>query len=109
MYRYALPEPKHFPPMPLVEPPKEEIRYLGDLQRLRPEPGDVFVLTCDGDLSVNMRKLLQEQIELFLNGAKVLVLCSGLKLGCVAMPEAATSEAQWQHEWMQSHSGQSKS
>lgn len=64
-----------------------EIRFLGDLQRLRPEPGDVFVLTCEGRLSAESADHLRRYLAEALNGAKVLVLDSGLRIGCVAVPE----------------------
>lgn len=38
-----------------------EIRFLGDLQRLQPQPGDVFVLTVDAELSAKQIDMLKER------------------------------------------------
>lgn len=90
-----LPEPSRCPPMPTVKPCKADpegeprINFLGDLQRLRPEPGDVFVLSTDQVISDETARRLREVFTEYLNGAKVIVLGDGLKLGVVAMPEKA--------------------
>ena len=73
---------------PLIEAKQEEpaIRFVGDFQRLKPEPGDVFVLSCDAEMSRETVEILKAQISPLLGGAKVIVLAKGMKLGCVAMP-----------------------
>lgn len=74
-----------------------EIRYLGDLQRMKPEPGDVFVLTLDGQASREAIASLRETLKAALGDATVLVLTGGMKLGCVAMPgnPPKTSATPW--------------
>lgn len=67
-----------------------EVRFLGDLQRLQPQPGDVYVLTVpeiiDDHTAARLRDAVSRQIGC--PPGKVLVLGEGLKLEVVA-PEAA--------------------
>lgn len=63
--------------------PEREIRFLGDLQRLQPQPGDVFVLTCTQALSADQCDHLTSYWKRVMGDTKLLVLCDGLKLGCI--------------------------
>jgi hypothetical protein len=60
--------------------PECEIRYLGDVQRLQLEPGDVVVLTYSGMLSEEARAYLAKYVSESL-GRDVLVLDSGVQIG----------------------------
>ena len=77
--------------MPECKPPREEdqreIRFLGDLQRLQPKPGDVFVLTVEGRVSADMVKILREQWKTFMGDIPLLVIDGGARLGCISAPE----------------------
>lgn len=57
------------------------IRFVGDMSRLEVRPGDVFVLQCDEVLSVEASLRLKDQVSEALDGAKVIVLGRGMKLG----------------------------
>lgn len=60
--------------------PTGEIRYLGDVQRLQLEPGDVVVLTYPGRLYEAARAHLAKYVSESL-GRDVLVLDSGVQIG----------------------------
>ncbi len=70
-------------------PEEPEIRYMGDLQRLKPEPGDVFVLTVPGPVSMDTASRLKEMWAEVAGDAPLLILDAGCKLGCIAAPVAA--------------------
>jgi hypothetical protein len=63
-----------------------EIRFLGDLQRIQPEPGDVFVLTVDAHLSEEEAMVVRARWLQAMGDAQLLVLGPGMRLGCVAAP-----------------------
>lgn len=65
-----------------------EIRYLGDLARLRLEPGDMLVLSCPQPLSFHQVERLREQMRKFMGDAAP-VLGGGIKLGVVSDPRKA--------------------
>lgn len=67
------------------------IRFLGDMQRLQPQAGDVFVLTCEESLDQATAGCIKDHLSGVLGGAKVLVLDRGMKLGVVAEPVRAAS------------------
>ncbi len=67
-----------------------EIRFFGDLQRLRPEPGDVFVLSVAELLSMEHNERIRQAWHAAMGEAKLVVLPEGYKLSCVAMPTAPT-------------------
>jgi hypothetical protein len=64
----------------------EEIRFVGDLQRVQPQPGDVFVLTCDQNLSCHQAELLREAFARAMPTATLLILDAGMKLGVIGQP-----------------------
>lgn len=68
---------------------EQEIRFLGDLQRIQPQPGDVFVLTVEQSISYETAERLRSMVGSALNGAKMLVLSDGVRLECVAAPSEA--------------------
>lgn len=73
-------------PAPAAKADEPAIRFLGDMQRLQPQPGDVFVLTCEQRLDQATAERIKAELSGVLGGAKVLVLDSGLKLGAVSIP-----------------------
>lgn len=70
----------------------QDIRFIGDLQRLDVRPGDRFVLTVPVLLSDEEVARLQEQwAKLGLGDGKVIVLHEGMKLGVIGSdPEPST-------------------
>lgn len=60
-----------------------EIRFLGDLQRLQPKPGDVFVLQVPGRISNDMADAIRQQWRQIMGDVQLLVLDSDTKLGCI--------------------------
>ncbi|CAA2106039.1 hypothetical protein [Variovorax paradoxus] len=70
-----------------------QIRYLGDMQRLQPQPGDVFVLTCERPIDTATAERIKAQLSGQLGGATVLMLGDGLKLEVVAAPRVGVDLA----------------
>jgi len=58
-----------------------EIRYLGDVQRLHLEPGDVIVVTVAWKMSASQKQRISEIITQAAPGHWVLVLDEGVKVG----------------------------
>lgn len=67
-----------------------EIRYLGDVQRLKFGPDDVLVLTCaEREISTEMAEMLKVHIQRVLGDEhRVLVLTRGMKIGVLTPDEA---------------------
>lgn len=59
----------------------DEIRFLGDLQRLELKDGDILVLTTPLHLPPESVRRLRASVEALIPGHKVVVLGDGLKLG----------------------------
>lgn len=57
------------------------IKYVGNLQRLQLQPGDVFVVTFEMILSQEHRKDVERILEKILPGQKVIVLDRNAKIG----------------------------
>lgn len=84
------------PDGPRVPDGDREIRFLGDLQRLKAEPGDVFVLSCEARLAVGDALRIQQEVACGLPvGTPVLVLDRGMKLGLIggAMLDATAPQS----------------
>jgi len=63
---------------------EDQIRFVGDLQRLDVRPGDKFVLTCERSVDEDTLLRLRDALRDFLGeDAQVLILDSGLKIGAV--------------------------
>jgi hypothetical protein len=62
----------------------EQIRYLGDVQRLSLQPGDVIVLSVQEQLSVDAMIGIRRIVESAIPGHKCLILAPGMKIGAVA-------------------------
>lgn len=58
-----------------------QIRYLGDVQRLVLNPGDIVVLNVDHEISDEMAARLREACESYIPGHKFLILGPGIKVG----------------------------
>jgi hypothetical protein len=58
-----------------------DIKFVGDIQRVQVKPGDVFVISSPGPVSADQVAYLRAYAERALDGAKVLILCDGLKIG----------------------------
>lgn len=70
--------------------PKEEIRFLGNLNRLELKPGDRFVLSTDERISMETHDRIQRIWGCFVGNPEsypLLILESGMKLGVIATPE----------------------
>lgn len=78
---------------PAPEASASEIRFIGDMQRLQPRPGDVFVLTCEQRIDRATAERIKAALSGQLGGAGVLVLDGGLKLEVVAVPHIAVDLA----------------
>lgn len=61
----------------------DEVRYLGDVQRLTLNDGDRVVLSVPGPISEDCAMRLREAAEHCLGGIQVLVLSDGIKLGVI--------------------------
>jgi len=81
------------PDGPRVPDGDREIRFLGDLQRIKAEPGDVFVLQCDGFLSDKSVSYISERFDALFPGHQVMVLDGGMKLGVVGASKDAGADA----------------
>ena len=84
--------------MPSEAKPQEQapqVNFLGDVQRMALQPGDVLVLTVDSPLSSEMADRLRATLESQLPGLqKVIVLERGMKLGLVLpLANVVTSHA----------------
>jgi hypothetical protein len=62
----------------------QEIRYLGDMQRLSPKEGDVFVITFEGTLSDSSRNYIQNNWNKLMPEFKLFIIDNGMKLDCIA-------------------------
>jgi hypothetical protein len=60
---------------------QDQIRYLGDVQRLALQPGDIVVLKFAGAISAETHCRLKAMVKNELPGHKVLILDSGMEIG----------------------------
>lgn len=65
-----------------------EIRYLGDLQRLAAQPGDVFILSIDRPVSRAQHEAICEYWKSATGDVKLLVLDAGMRLAAVGTAAA---------------------
>lgn len=61
-----------------------EIRYLGDVQRLKLDPGDIIVLTIDDVLTEAQSAYIKHRVEETIPGHTVVVLGKGVKIGVLS-------------------------
>ena len=67
---------------------EQEIRYLGDVQRLELAPNDVVVLMVERPITPEIAERLKEHLRDVLgNDRKYLVLSEGIKIGVLADKE----------------------
>lgn len=71
-----------------------EIRWVGELTKVKVEPGDVFIIHCERVLTMEVRARIAALWKQTMGDAKVLFFDGGLKLGVVQMPagEARANE-----------------
>jgi len=60
---------------------QDQIRYLGDVQRLTLKPGDVLVLSVEGAISMECAERIKSYMTDVLPDHKVIVLGDGIKIG----------------------------
>lgn len=72
-----------------------EVRWVGDLQRVRLEPGDTLVLRCPGRLSIEAAARLKERLEATFVGHQAVVLGEGMDLGVVGTGYVAGERAEY--------------
>lgn len=67
---------------------ENEIRFLGDLSRLRLQPGDRFVLSCDHPLHTEVHARIQDTWRRFVDDeggtVPLLILERGMRLGAIS-------------------------
>lgn len=66
------------------------VRFLGDMERIQPQPGDVFVLTLNTpSFTPQTADLIRKSVGKTLGTERILVFGAGMKLGVVSgLPEA---------------------
>lgn len=64
-----------------IEIDGQKVRFLGDVQRLQMQPGDVAVLSVDDHVSDDMAKRLKEYWNSAFPGVRLLVLDKGMRIG----------------------------
>lgn len=62
------------------------VRYVGEMQRLQPKPGDVYVVTSPHPLSDQSLQNIKDRLVPMLGG-EVVVLGDGMQLGCIGASE----------------------
>lgn len=69
----------------------QEIRYLGEVQRLEMKPGDVLVLKVDNFLTVDAKSHIRDVLKAAIGetGAKALILERGMEIGVLGSPDKA--------------------
>lgn len=66
-----------------------EIRWLGDMVRLKPQPEETFVLQCDRPLSQQQREHVREAWKRVMGDVPLLVFDGGVRLVVLAKSEVA--------------------
>lgn len=70
-----------------------EFRYLGEVQRLTLNPGDVVVISTDERITQELAEAIRKKASLKFPGHEVLVLSAGLRIGVVGAASDTTKEA----------------
>ncbi len=68
------------------DPDELHVRFLGDMQRLKVEPGDRIVLMCNQRLTIEQREFLLKTLRENFPGGKPIVLGDGMRLGVLSVP-----------------------
>jgi hypothetical protein len=63
------------------------IRFVGDMTKLKLEPGDMLVLQLDAHISDEQFECLNSKMAKVFGKGRVVVLDKGMKLGAVNMPQ----------------------
>jgi len=69
----------------MSDPKEDPIRYLGDMQRLQVQPGDVYVLTLANPTHMLARKQIKDYWDFKMPGIKLIILEEGMKLGVIGV------------------------
>lgn len=79
----------------MSQQPPSEITFLGEMEKLHLEPGDVLVLHTDQHISLEQMSNIQEAMAHTFGNRKFVVLDKGWRLGavCAAIAGLTTSEA----------------
>lgn len=64
------------------------IRLLGDLQRINPQPGDVFLLKLDQYVPMDTVELIRQMLRSEMPGIKVIVLEKGMSAEIISRQRA---------------------
>ena len=62
----------------------DEVRFLGDMQKLELNPGDILVLKCEGTIDQNGAARVKRYFDEKVPGHTVLILDNGADLGVLA-------------------------
>ncbi len=73
----------------MTDKDQPEIKYLGDVQRLVLNPGDIVVLSVDEYIPNEAAQRLRSQLEASVPGHNVVVLSKGMKIGALGQDIAA--------------------
>jgi hypothetical protein len=65
---------------------KIEITWRGDLRRVKPKPGDVFICTLPQAVDAETAEFIRSQTSLMLRGAPVVVMANGMRLDVASPP-----------------------
>lgn len=65
---------------------EQEIRYLGDVQRLTLSPGDIVVLKVKDRITQEMAKGIKDRLCDMLPANQIIVLDSGADIGVLGLP-----------------------
>jgi hypothetical protein len=69
---------------PQPEEDYSKIKFLGEMQKLRPEPGDIFVLSCERLLNRAQVDQMQRAWQQIMPNNKLIIFDSGMKLGLIS-------------------------
>lgn len=76
------------PPVDADGRPEPVVTYLGEVQRLRMQPGDTLVLSCDAHISDETGERIRDHMRAMIGGDhKVLVLGRGMKVGVLGQQQ----------------------
>jgi hypothetical protein len=62
---------------------RDEVQYVGDVERVQFKPGDVIIVRCPDHLPVSVMEQMREHVSALFGGAKVVVLTGGTTLGVI--------------------------
>lgn len=63
-----------------------DVRWVGEMSKVKVEPGDVFVLHCDKLMSYEQVEIVQRWWRARMGDALLLVVDAGMRLGVMSQP-----------------------